>query len=128
MIFSNYVQHRNEIDVVIEIPKGSNIKYEIDGLTGSLYVDRKLFTSYPFNYGFVPKTKGSNGDPIDVLVLGEDPFVPKAIIRTRPVGVLLTKDEEGQDSKVIAVPLKKIDPTYSDKLIWKVFLNIFEIR
>jgi inorganic pyrophosphatase len=105
----------NEINVVIEIPKGSNIKYEVDDATGALFVDRKLFTAmfYPCNYGFVPQTKEKDGDPVDVLVLGDDPVVPSAVIRANPVGVLLTADEEGEDAKVVAVPVAKIDPAFA---------------
>ena len=104
-----------EINVVIEIPKGSNIKYEIDDETGALFVDRKLFTAmfYPCNYGFVPQTKEKDGDPVDVLVLGNDAVVPTSVIRANPVGVLLTADEEGEDAKIVAVPVSKIDPTFA---------------
>lgn len=104
-----------EINVVIEIPKGSNIKYEIDDETGALFVDRKLFTAmfYPCNYGFVPQTKEKDGDPVDVLVLGNDAVVPMSVIRANPVGVLLTADEEGEDAKIVAVPVAKIDPTFA---------------
>ncbi|MGI0039135.1 MAG: inorganic diphosphatase [Nitrososphaera sp.] len=104
-----------EINVVIEIPKGSNIKYEIDEESGALFVDRKLFTAmfYPCNYGFVPQTKEKDGDPVDVLVLGNDAVVPSSVIRATPVGVLITADEEGEDAKVVAVPVAKIDPTFS---------------
>jgi inorganic pyrophosphatase len=105
-----------EINVVIEIPKGSNIKYEIDDETGALFVDRKLFTAmfYPCNYGFVPQTKEKDGDPVDVLVLGNDPVVPSSVIRASPVGVLITADEEGEDAKVVAVPVAKVDPSFSE--------------
>ncbi|WP_337862450.1 inorganic diphosphatase [Nitrososphaera sp.] len=105
-----------EINVVIEIPKGSNIKYEIDEESGALFVDRKLFTAmfYPCNYGFVPQTKEKDGDPVDVLVLGEDAVIPTAVIRASPVGVLITADEEGEDAKVVAVPVAKIDPAFSN--------------
>jgi inorganic pyrophosphatase len=105
-----------EINVVIEIPKGSNIKYEIDEESGAVFVDRKLFTAmfYPCNYGFVPQTKEKDGDPVDVLVLGNDPVVPAAVIKANPVGVLITEDEEGQDAKVVAVPVAKVDPSFSD--------------
>lgn len=105
-----------EINVVIEIPKGSNIKYEIDDETGALFVDRKLFTAmfYPCNYGFVPQTKEKDGDPVDVLVLGNDPVVPSSVIRANPVGILITADEEGEDAKVVAVPVAKVDPSFSD--------------
>lgn len=103
------------INVVVEVPKGSSIKYEYDSVTGQLFVDRRLYTamSYPFNYGFIPKTLENDGDPVDALILGEDPVVPLSIMRSRPIGVLLTEDEEGQDSKVIATPASKIDPAYS---------------
>jgi inorganic pyrophosphatase len=103
------------INIVVEIPKGSSIKYEFDTATGLLFVDRKLYTAmnYPFNYGFIPKTLEMDGDPVDALILGEDPVVPLSIVKSRPIGVLLTEDEEGQDSKVIATPVSKIDPTYS---------------
>jgi inorganic pyrophosphatase len=105
-----------ELNVVIEIPKGSNIKYEIDDETGALFVDRKLFTAmfYPCNYGFVPQTKEKDGDPVDVLVLGNDPVVPSSVIRANPVGVLITADEEGEDAKVVAVPVAKVDPSFSE--------------
>lgn len=105
-----------EINVVIEIPKGSNIKYEIDKETGALFVDRKLFTAmfYPCNYGFVPQTKENDGDPVDVLVLGNDAVIPTSVIRATPVGVLLTADEEGEDAKIVAVPVAKIDPTFAN--------------
>lgn len=103
------------INIVVEIPKGSSIKYEFDTATGLLFVDRKLYTAmnYPFNYGFIPRTLEMDGDPVDALILGEDPVVPLSIIKSRPIGVLLTEDEEGQDSKVIATPVSKIDPTFS---------------
>ncbi|HEY7506108.1 MAG TPA: inorganic diphosphatase [Nitrososphaera sp.] len=106
----------DEINVVVEIPRGSNIKYEIDDETGALFVDRKLFTAmfYPCNYGFVPQTKEKDGDPVDVLVLGNDPVVPSSVIRANPVGVLITADEEGEDSKIVAVPIPKVDPSFSD--------------
>lgn len=103
------------INIIVEIPKGSSIKYEFDTATGLLFVDRKLYTAmnYPFNYGFIPKTLEMDGDPVDALILGEDPVVPLSIVKSRPIGVLLTEDEEGQDSKVIATPVSKIDPTFS---------------
>lgn len=105
-----------EINVVIEIPKGSNIKYEIDDETGALFVDRKLFTAmfYPCNYGFVPQTKEKDGDPVDVLVLGNDAVIPTSVIRANPVGVLITSDEEGEDAKIVAVPVAKVDSSFAD--------------
>jgi inorganic pyrophosphatase len=104
-----------EINVVIEIPRGSNIKYEIDP-SGGISVDRILFPAifYPCNYGFIPQTKEAVGtDPIDVFILGNFSLWPKSVISCRPVGVLLTEDQGGIDPKIIAVPLTKIDPTFS---------------
>jgi len=104
-----------KINVVIEIPKGSRIKYELDPVSGLLVVDRILLSAmyYPCNYGFIPQTKEEDGDPIDVLVLGNYPIIPLAIIKARPVGILLTEDEKGQDSKIVAAPLNKVDPSFS---------------
>jgi inorganic pyrophosphatase len=105
----------DEINVVIEIPKGSSIKYEMDAASGAIFVDRRLFSAmfYPCNYGFIPQTREGDGDPVDVLVLGNDPVIPLSIIRSHPIGVLLTEDEEGQDSKIIAVPITRLDPSFS---------------
>jgi inorganic pyrophosphatase len=109
----------DEINVVVEIPKGSNLKYEIDAKRGGISVDRKVFPAilYPYNYGFIPRTKGEGGDnsadPIDVFILGNFSLLPKSVIRCRPIGVLLTEDQGGIDPKIIAVPLAKIDPTFS---------------
>ncbi len=104
-----------DIYAVIEIPKDSNIKYELDEKTGLLFVDRKLYTAmtYPFNYGFIPQTKEEDGDPIDILILSNDKYSPLCIVRSKPIGVLIMEDEEGKDSKIIAVPDKKIDSNYS---------------
>lgn len=104
------------VNVIVEIPKGSNIKYEIDVEKGALFIDRKLSTTmfYPFNYGFIPNTKEDDGDPVDVFVLGDYPLVPMSVIRANPVGVLLTEDQDGQDSKIIAVPIEKVDPSFSN--------------
>lgn len=104
-----------KLNVIVEIPRGSNIKYEVDKDSGLLFVDRKLFTAmfYPCNYGFIPSTLEDDGDPVDVLVLGEFSLVPLSVIRVRAVGVLNTEDEEGIDSKIIAVPIDKIDPGFT---------------
>lgn len=105
-----------EINAVIEIPKGSSIKYEIDAESGMVFVDRKLFTAmfYPCNYGFIPQSREDDGDPVDVLILGNDAVIPMSVIRANPIGILLTEDEEGQDSKVVAVPIAKLDPSFSN--------------
>jgi inorganic pyrophosphatase len=113
-----------EVNVVIEIPKGSSIKYEINTKNGRISVDRILFPAmfYPCNYGFIPQTKeeqsDDNGeaDPIDVFVLGNYSLFPKSVISCRPVGVILSEDQDGIDSKIIAVPLTNIDPTFSTVL------------
>lgn len=106
----------DKIDVLIEISKGSNIKYEMDFKTGKLSADRKLSTTmhYPYNYGFVLNTEDSTGDPVDVFVLGVDPLVPMSVIRSRPIAVLLTEDQNGSDPKIIAAPIEKVDPSFSN--------------
>ena len=103
-----------DIYVVVEIPMGSSIKYEIDHDNGVIFVDRFLYTSmvYPANYGFVPRTLAEDGDPIDVLVLSREPVAPGTVIRARPIGVLLMEDESGKDEKILAVPVSKLDPTW----------------
>jgi inorganic pyrophosphatase len=105
----------NKVNVVIEIPRGSDVKYEIDEKTGYVFVDRFLYTSthYPFNYGFIPRTKGPDGDPLDALVITEEPVYPMSVIRARPIGVLTMSDEGGPDAKVVTVPERHIDPIYS---------------
>ena len=108
-------QSPDQCTVIIEIPKGSNIKYEYDMESGFIIVDRKLFTAmcYPCNYGFIPNTLEKDGDPVDVLVLGETPLAPLSVMKVIPIGVLQTEDEEGHDSKIVAIPTSKIDPSFS---------------
>ncbi len=98
---------------VIEIPKGSKIKYELDKATGLLWLDRVLHSAvhYPANYGFLPRTYCEDGDPLDVLVLGQEPVVPLCILRARAIGVMAMSDEKGRDDKVIAVHVD--DPEYA---------------
>ena len=101
------------VNVVIEIPQGgAPIKYEVDKDSGALLVDRMMSTAmfYPANYGFVPHTLSGDGDPCDVLVVTHTPIISGAVVASRPIGVLLMKDESGQDEKIIAVPLDKISP------------------
>ena len=114
-ILQSIKQTPDQCIVMVEIPKGSNIKYEYDTESGFIVVDRKLFTAmyYPCNYGFILNTLEKDGDPIDVLVLGETPFVPLSLIKVIPIGVLQTEDEEGHDSKIVAIPTSKIDPSFS---------------
>ena len=100
----------HDINVVIEIPQGSQVKYEIDKASGALVVDRFLFTpmAYPAAYGFIPGTLADDGDPADALVLTPTAVVPGAVIRCRPIGMLQMEDESGQDEKIICVPHDKI--------------------
>src|SRR3954467_8461079 len=100
------------IDVVVEIPRGSRNKYEFDHERHVMRLDRRLFsaTVYPTDYGFVPDTLAEDGDPLDVLVVLEEPTFPGCWINVRPVGVLWMEDEAGRDAKVLCVPLH--DPSY----------------
>jgi inorganic pyrophosphatase len=102
-----------QFSAVIEIPKGSKVKYELDKTTGLLHVDRVLHSAvhYPANYGFLPQTFCDDGDPLDVLVLGQEPVVPLCILRARAIGVLAMRDEKGQDDKIVAVHVD--DPEYA---------------
>ncbi|NLU67929.1 inorganic diphosphatase [Streptomyces sp. HNM0574] len=95
-----------EFDVVIEIPKGSRNKYEVDHETGRIRLDRHLFTStvYPADYGFVDNTLGEDGDPLDALVLLEEPTFPGCIIKCRAIGMFRMTDEAGGDDKLLCVP------------------------
>ena len=97
------------IFVVIEIPRGSRNKNEIDHERGRVFLDRRLFTAmaYPADYGFVPDTLAGDGDPLDALVLLEDPVYPGVWVEARPVGVLYMRDEAGEDAKLICVPPKE---------------------
>lgn len=103
-----------EFQAVIEIPKGSKVKYELDKPTGLLRVDRVLYSSvvYPANYGFIPRTYGDDNDPLDVLVLMQEPTVPLSILRVRPVGMMTMVDQGQNDEKIICVHLD--DPEYRD--------------
>jgi inorganic pyrophosphatase len=106
----------HDINVLVEIPQGGEpVKYELDKESGALHVDRFLHTAmfYPGNYGFIPHTLSPDGDPIDVLVVGQVPVVPGAVIRCRPIGALLMRDEAGPDEKIIAVPVDTLHPFYS---------------
>jgi inorganic pyrophosphatase len=98
---------------IIEIPKGSKVKYELDKRTGLLALDRVLHSAvhYPANYGFLPRTFCEDEDPLDVLVLGQEPVLPLCILRAKAIGVLPMQDEKGQDDKIIAVHVD--DPEYA---------------
>ena len=112
----------HDINVVIEIPQGGEpVKYELDKASGAMFVDRFLHTAmfYPGNYGFIPNTLSGDGDPCDVLVVGQVPVVPGAVIRCRPIGALLMNDEAGPDEKIVAVPVDKLHPFYSGVASYK---------
>lgn len=104
-----------DVNVIVEVPLGGvPVKYEMDKASGAMFVDRFLHTAmhYPCNYGFVPHTLSDDGDPADVLVAGAVPVVPGAVVRTRPVGVLIMKDESGEDEKILGVPVDALSPYY----------------
>lgn len=102
-----------EFICVIEIPKGSKKKYELDKETGFLMLDRILYTSthYPANYGFIPRTYGDDGDPLDVLLLCAETLEPLTLVKAKPIGVIAMIDNGRNDEKIIAVPSN--DPTYN---------------
>jgi inorganic pyrophosphatase len=101
-------------DVIIEVSKGSNLKYEISKETNLLRLDRVLHTSmfYPGNYGYFPQTLAGDGDPLDVLVLTDYVLQPGIVVECKIIGVLLTEDEKGLDEKILAVPSDKVDKSY----------------
>ena len=104
---------RKAFDAVIEISKGSKMKYELDKETGMLRLDRVLYTSthYPANYGFIPRTFADDGDPLDVLVLCSETIQPMTLVECKPIGVLNMIDNNSCDEKIIAVPVN--DPNYN---------------
>lgn len=114
-----------QVNVFVEIPQGSDIKYELDKDSGVIFVDRFLYTafSYPFNYGFVPGTKAPDGDPVDVLVVSDKTVATGVVIPACPIGMLEMEDEEGIDTKIIAVPTKKIDPIFG---LWNDITDVPE--
>lgn len=104
-----------DLNAIIEIPQGGvPVKYEFDKESGALVVDRFLHTAmfYPGNYGFIPQTLSEDGDPADVIVIGQVPVVPGALIRCRVLGALMMEDEAGGDEKLLAVPVDALHPFY----------------
>jgi len=103
----------NEFATVIEIPKGSNIKYELDKRTGLLRLDRVLYSAvyYPANYGFIPQTLAEDDDPLDVLVLCQEPVDPLTIVEARAIGIITMIDSGRRDHKILAVATH--DPEYN---------------
>ncbi len=122
------------VPAIIEVPKGSQIKYELDKKSGLVKVDRILYSSvhYPANYGFIPQTYGEDNDPLDILVLGQVPVCPLCIMRARPIGVIKMIDNGESDDKIIAI--HEDDPEYNgythiDQLpphILKILQRFFE--
>lgn len=105
----------DEVNVIVENTMGAApVKYELDKDSGAIFVDRFVHTAmfYPGNYGFVPQTLSGDGDPVDVLVLGDLPIIPGAVIPVRPVAVLLMEDDGGADEKIVAVPTSKMHPSF----------------
>ena len=100
--------------VVIEIPKGSTNKYELDKETGLLRLDRVLYSAvyYPADYGFIPRTFCDDGDPLDVLILSQEPVLPLTIVEGRAIGVMRMRDEKGIDDKIVAISVR--DPSFAD--------------
>ena len=117
----------DKFSAVIEIPKGSSCKYEMDKYTGLLRLDRILYTSthYPANYGFIPRTYADDKDPLDVLVLCNHHLYPMTLVNVRPIGVMRMIDDDALDDKIIAVPVS--DPSYNSyKSIDDLPKHIFE--
>ena len=103
------------VNVLIEIPQGSLVKYELDKESGFIVADRFHYTSlpYPFNYGFIPNTLADDGDAVDVMVVSSQPLAVGIVIPVRAIGMLEMEDEAGVDTKIIAVPTSKVDPFYA---------------
>ena len=106
------MEPNEDVEVLIEIPRGSRNKYEYDEETGVVRLDRVLYSSvhYPTDYGLIPHTRAPDGDHLDVLVVVEEPTFPGCRLRARPIGVLAMRDEKGLDHKIIAVPVA--DPRF----------------
>jgi inorganic pyrophosphatase len=110
------------LNVLIEVPIGGEpVKYEFDKASGALFVDRFLHTPmrYPANYGFVPHTLGEDGDPLDALVVARSPIIAGAVVKCRPIGVLMMEDDKGGDEKLLCVPVNATFPYYSDVVTYK---------
>jgi len=103
-----------KVNVLVEIPQGSSVKYELDKQKNQLVVDRFLYTAmfYPFNYGYVPETLAEDNDPIDIIVVSSSSVTPGSLLPAEPIGLLEMEDEAGIDTKIIAVPTEKIDPYF----------------
>ena len=104
------------VDMIVEIPFNSSIKYEFDEKVNKMRCDRVLHTamSYRGNYGFIPNTKAGDGDPLDILLISDYSIYPGTIIQAKIIGALDTEDEKGKDEKIIAVPAESVDPSFKD--------------
>ena len=104
----------HELNAIVEIPRGSRNKYELDKETGLFKFDRLLYSAvhYPGDYGFIPRTLADDGDPLDVLIMTTEPTFPGCLVPVRPLGVFEMRDEKGLDEKILAVPLA--DPLYAE--------------
>lgn len=113
-----------KVQVFVEIPKGSQNKYEQDENTGEIILDRALYgpVQFPFEYGYIKGTKGEDGDPLDVVLLTTFPTFPGCIVESEVIGYLEMEDEGGIDHKVVAVPTEKIDPR------WKEVRELSDLR
>jgi inorganic pyrophosphatase len=105
-----------EIQVFVEIPKGSNLKFEFDEELKAIKLDRVLYgpNYFPFEYGFIIGTKGKDGDPLDCVLLSSFPTFPGCVVKSRIIGLLEMEDEAGPDTKIVAVPVEKIDPRFKE--------------
>jgi len=109
-------ENPGKVNVIIEVPLNSSVKYEVDKDSGIVEVDRMMYSamSYPANYGFVPNTLSDDGDPADVLVITDAVLAPGCLIKSKLIGVLIMEDESGVDEKLIAVPVAKLDPMMAE--------------
>ena len=119
-----------EFDVTIEIPKGQRNKYEVDHETGRIRLDRMLFTStrYPHDYGFIEGTLGEDGDPLDALVVLEEPTFPGCLIRCRAIGMFHMRDEKGGDDKVLCIPAGDVRKAHIQDLSDISHFDLLEIQ
>lgn len=113
-----HIENRNSItlDMIVEIPFNSSVKYEYDETLKTMRCDRLLTTSmlYPGNYGYIPNTLSGDGDPLDILLVCDYAIYPGTVVEVKVIGVLLTTDEKGKDEKIIAVPSNAVDASFQD--------------
>ena len=120
-----------DVNAIIEVPLGGQpIKYELDKASGAMFVDRFLYTAmrYPCHYGFLPHTLSDDGDPTDIMVVGQRALVPGCVVRARPVGVLMMEDEAGMDEKIVAVPHQKLTRFYDNIKTYEDLPKILQDR